>query len=203
MKYFLTFLIATFAGYESIAQQDLNIEYKLRGHVYAASSVKDTTALGGFGGSDNFPKPTLQKFSDNGFFLKIDTTQTVSLSKKFNGYKLYIVNASDKIVELEASDSRLPAVAQVFLNNKWQDIEYLPSSWCGNSYHKVFIEPNQYWEFEVPKFSGKLQTKLRYKLEISEGKFIYSNEIKASVNKKQLTAKEGHEPQGLMDPYND
>lgn len=203
MKNVLTLLIASMACLESIAQQDLNIEYKLRGNIYAASSLKDTAALGGFGGSDNLPKTIGEKFTEKGFFLKIDTTQTVLISKKFNGYKLYIGNASSEMISIEASDSRLPVIAQVFLNNKWQDIEYLPSSWCGNSYHNVFLSPNQFWEFDVPKFTGKLNTKLRYKLEIGEGRYVYSNEIAASVNKKQLTAKEGHVPQGLMDPYND
>jgi hypothetical protein len=38
---------------------------------------------------------------------------------------------------------------------------------------------------------------------ISKDKFIYSNEIETSINKGQLTKKEGHKPNGIMDPYND
>lgn len=177
----------------------------LRGHIYAQSSIEDSTALGGFGGSDNSPKKLNDSlnFAEKGLFLKIDTTKIVTLNAKFNAYKLYIGNKSDTMVQLDASDSRLYVIAEVFYRGKWQAIEYLPSSWCGNSYHNVYLKQNEYWTFDVPKFGGKIKTKLRYRLMVSKDKFIYSNEIVTSFNKKQLTEKEGHTPNGLMDPYND
>jgi hypothetical protein len=186
-------------------KQDLNIDFMLRGHIYAKSSIEDTTALGGFGGSDNLPKKINENLliGSSGLLLKIDTTQTTTINDKYNGYKLYIANKTDTIVRLEASDSRLSVIAEVFFQGEWKPIEYLPSSWCGNSYHDVYLQQNEYWEFDIPKFSGKIKTKLRYKLILGKDNYLYSNEILTSINKGQLENKQGHNPNGIMDPYND
>lgn len=198
----ILFLCSTTFGQK---KPDLNIDFMLRGHIYAKSSIIDTTALGGFGGSDNLPKKINESLAlaDRGLLLKIDTTQTTTINDKYNGYKLYIANKTDTIVRLDASDSRLSVIAEVFYQGEWKPIEYLPSSWCGNSYHDVYLKQNEYWEFDIPKFTGKLRTKLRYKLILGKDKYYYSNEIQASINKGQLENKEGHKPNGIMDPYND
>lgn len=184
---------------------DLNIDFMLRGSIYAKSSIIDSTALGGFGGSSNAPKKMNESntFTESGLFLKIDTSQLVSINNKYNAYNLYIGNNSDSTIALLSSDSRLYVVAEVYYKNKWHPIEYLPSSWCGNSYHRVYLRQKEYWEFKVPKFSGKIKTKLRYSLKVYASLYIYSNEIDASFNLKQLTEKPEYEPSGLMDPYND
>ena len=185
--------------------QDLNIDFMLRGHIYAKSSIIDTTALGGFGGSDNLPKEINESLNldTNELVLKIDTIQTTTFNDKYNGYKLYIANKTDTIAQFYASDSRLSVISEVFYKGEWKPVEYLPSSWCGNSYHDVFLNPNEYWEFDIPKFTGKIKTKLRYKLTLDRDKYLYSNEILTSINKGQLKNKEGHKPNGIMDPYND
>jgi len=187
------------------AKIDLNIDFMLRGHLYAESSIVDSAAPGGFGGSDNAPKKINAglNFSENGLFLKIDTTTMVLISGKYNGYNLFIGNNSDNIIQLDASDSRLYVIAEIYYREKWQPIEYLPGSWCGNSYHRVYLKQNEYWAFAIPKFSGKIKTKLRYRLMTGKDKYIYSNEIFTSINKGQLSEKEGHTPEGIMDPYND
>ena len=186
-------------------KQDLNIDFMLRGHFYAKSSIIDTTALGGFGGSDNLPKKINENFTftTDELLLKIDTTQTTTINDKYNGYKLYIANKTDTIVQLEASDSRLNVIAEVFYKGDWKPIEYLPSSWCGNSYHYVYLKQNEYWEFDIPKFTGKIKTKLRYKLILGKDNYLYSNEILTSINMGQLKNKQGYKPTGIMDPYND
>ncbi|MDI9312292.1 MAG: hypothetical protein QM535_18930 [Limnohabitans sp.] len=186
-------------------KQDLNVDFMLRGHLYAKSSIIDSTALGGFGDSKNLPKKINDSLAitNSGLSLIIDTTQTTTINDKYNGYKLYIANITDTIVQLEASDSRLSVIAEVFYEGEWKPIEYLPSSWCGNSYHNVYLKQNESWEFDIPKFTGKIKTKLRYKLILSKDTYLYSNEIFTSINKGQLENKEGHKPNGIMDPYND
>jgi hypothetical protein len=186
-------------------KQDVNIDFMLRGHIYAKSSVIDTAALGGFGGSDNVPKEINGNLTlpDHELVLKIDTTVTTTINDKFNGYKLYIANKTDTAVRFEASDSRLSVIAEVFYEGEWKPIEYLPSSWCGNSYHYVYLKQNEYWEFDIPKFTGKIKTTLRYKLILGKDKYLYSNEILTSINKGQLNNKEAYKPNGIMDPYND
>lgn len=196
-----------FLSLSSIGQTlvDLNIDYMLRGSIYAGTSITDSTALGGFGRSNNAPKKMdeSKSFSESGLFLKIDTSELVSIYSKFNAYKFYIGNNSDSTIALLASDSRLYVVAEVYYKNQWHPIEYVPSSWCGNSYHRVYLRQKEYWEFVVPKFSGKIKTKLRYSLKVHTMLYIYSNEIDASFNLEQLTEKRDYQPSGLMDPYND
>jgi hypothetical protein len=185
--------------------QELNIDYMLRGQVYVSSSIEDKEAPGGFGGSDNRARKITGEsgLSSNGFFLQIDTTEEVAIGKKYKGYRLYIANRSDSIVKLTASDSRLSAVIEVFVKGKWQPIEYLPGSWCGNSYHAVYLKQQEYWQCAIPRFAGKMPVKMRYSLRLDNGKYIYSNEIAAHINKGQLSNKKDYTPNGLMDPYTD
>ena len=189
------------------AQQltELNIDYMLRGHFYAQSSIEDTTAFGGFGGSDNAALRITSNLPlyEQGIILKIDTSLIVPLADKYKAYRFYLANQSDSILAINASDSRLPIVAEAYIKNEWQPIEYLPGSWCGNSYHSVYLKPKEYWYFTVPKFDGKIKTQVRYRLEFPNGKYIYSNTVAAGINRKQLSNKEGHKPQGIMDPYLD
>lgn len=182
----------------------LHINYKRIGGVYAQSAVVDTTAFGGFGGSHNAPKTIKKQFSDQeGIFLWIDNQQLASPKGKTQQYHLYLGNKSTTALQLIALDSRLSVIAEVYYKGEWQAIEYLLSSWCGNSYHKVFLSPNQYWAFRVPKFEGKITTKLRYRLSLSNGNFLYSNEIPTSFNVGQLQQEEAYQSKGLMDPYED
>ncbi len=185
--------------------KDLNIHFKLRGHIYAKSSIEDTSAAGGFGDSDNLPKKISDtlNFTDKGLIIRIDTTRLTTISGKYNAYNLFICNNSDAIARFDASDSRLNVVAEVFYKGEWKLIEYLPNSSCGNSYHNVYLKANEYWTFEIPKFTGSIKTKLRYILIMGKDKFIYSNEILTSINKGQFINKEGYRRIGLMDPYNE
>lgn len=184
---------------------DLKIDFMLRGNIYARSSIADTFALGGFGKSSNSPKSMNgeQVFSESGLFLKIDTTEITTLSNKYNAYKLYLGNKTDTILVLNGSDSRLDVIAEVYHNRRWKAIEYLPNSGCGNSYHQMYLKQNEYWEFIVPKFSGKIKTKLRYRLRLADNRFVYSNEINTSIHKNQMVQNQKRKPQGIMDPYRD
>jgi hypothetical protein len=185
--------------------EEVNIDYMLRGQVYVCSSIEDKDAPGGFGGSGNRARKINGQsgLSNNGFFLQIDTTEDVAIGQKYKGYRLYIANRSDSIVKLRASDSRLSAVIEVFVKGQWQPIEYLPGSWCGNSYHTVYLKQQEYWQCAVPRFTGKIPVKLRYSLRLNNGQYLYSNEITAHINKGQLSNKKDYTPNGLMDPYVD
>lgn len=197
--------ILLFSAAFSQTRKDVDINFMLQGHIFVHSSIGDSTAYGGFGSSDNFPKIIARNdvFSGNGIFLKVDTAIIVTYGNRYNGYNLYLCNKSDTTLRLVACDSRIDVIAEVFYNGEWRPIEYLPASWCGNSYHRVFLKQNEYWEFIVPKFSGKIKAQLRYSLMIGPDQFIYSNEITTFINQGQMTKIEGHKPKGIMDPYND
>lgn len=185
-----------------------NIDFMRRGHFYA-NSVHHETDLGGFGGSANIPKSIdkTHNFPDN----------NISLLVKDNGSKgvnIFVTNSTKEEADFDAQDSRLYMKVQA-LDKKgvWRDIEYLPSSWCGNSYHILSLKPNQYWEFKEPICEGDFKTKLRIELKHFDPsdksetgrhrkqKFVYSNEYIGSVNPGQFWRKQDYFPGGLMDPY--
>lgn len=202
----LIFLLLILISQISFGQECLNVKFKLRGYFYAGTSQVDSTALGGFYEGKNSPKNLTSEISEysksNKLEIIVKPDLTTELEKGISGFKVFIINKSDSIKELPAQDSRLYLKRQVFYKNEWRDIEYLPSSWCGNSYHSVYIKPNEYWDFTAPCLNGKIDAKFRFELYINEELTIYSNEFNGRFNKKQLIKEQGHKPIGIMDPYN-
>ena len=202
----LTVILAILISQLSLGQNCLDVKFKLRGYFYAGTSQADPTALGGFYEDNNTPKkltPEISEYSkSNALEIVVKTDLTTEFEKGISGFKVFIINKSDSMKELPAQDSRLYLKRQAFFNNQWRDVEYLPSSWCGNSYHKVFIEPNEYWEFSAPCLKGKIATKFRFELFVNDTLTLYSNEFEGSFNARQLKKEQGHKPVGIMDPYN-
>lgn len=192
----------------------MNADYMLRGY-FMASSPYDSSlyGFGGWGSYDNMfiGLDTLQSsYAKGKFQVIIDTTRSIPWFDISMGHTLYIINDSKSKVYFPAENSRIEMIIQA-KNRKgeWQDIEYLPHSWCGNSYHTLYLPPKHYWEFSVPKFEGSFTTKLRAKLwcktesDQKEEDIIYSNEISGSVNPAQFWRKREYFPQGIMDSYNE
>ena len=202
----LIFFLLILISQISFGQECLNVKFKLRGYFYAGTSQVDSTALGGFYEDKNLPKiltPEISEYSkSNKLEIIVKPDLITEFEKGISGFKVFIINKSDSIKELPAQDSRLYLKRQVFYKNEWKDIEYLPSSWCGNSYHSVFIKPNEYWDFTAPCLKGKIDTKFRFELYVNEKLTLYSNEFNGSFNKKQLKKEQGHKPIGIMDSYN-
>lgn len=189
--------------------ENLNVDFMMRGYFCAASKIEDKQAFGGFGTSENFPKPLATHISvrpgEISFVAKPD--EVAIFAAKYKGLKVLLVNGTGEPVGFPASDSRL-SIVQEALDQKgnWKPIEYLPSSWCGNSYHTVFLGPSEYWEFAAARYTGKFKTKFRFRLDwqTSGNKRapIYSNEFEGGVNPNQFTIQQGHKPTSIMDPYN-
>jgi hypothetical protein len=63
----------------------------------------------------------------------------VAFAEEYRGMRLLLVNRTKVEAEFPASDSRLSIIQEAQdSEGNWKAIEYLPSSWCGNSYHRVF-----------------------------------------------------------------
>jgi len=201
----IVFVICILLTQFVLAQECVNVKFKLRGYFYAGSSQIDSTAAGGFYKAENSPKKITSEIakysSSNTLNIIVKPKLLAEFKKGIQGFKVFVVNKSNKIQELPAQDSRLYLKRQVFYNNKWQDVEYLPSSWCGNSYHNVYIKPNEYWDFIAPCTAGKIEAKFRFKLSVNPNSTIYSNEFTGSFNKGQLKHEQGYKPIGIMDPY--
>jgi hypothetical protein len=184
----------------------VNIHFQLRGNCYAYSSNKNAIASNGEWQSGNYAKKVDAAFPKVGVYLVINQNELIKIDSTKLGCKLYLVNTSDSLIKISASDSRLYIVAEALdQNNEWKPITYLPSSWCGNSYHTVMLDKDEFWEFEIPVFKGKMKTKIRYSFSANSAEKIYSNEVTAFINKDQLDPKkqQGHNSSNIMDPYED
>lgn len=197
--------------------KNLNIDFMNRGYFYAYSKPNKRD-LGGFGSSSNMSK-NISKSTN----LKSNTLNVIvhpelmdTIYESNNAYTVYITNSTKKDITFNAQDSRLYMKVQALdSRGVWKDIEYLPSSWCGNSYHTLTLEPKKLWSFITPVYDGEFKTKLRIELKYidpnDESKkrwekkeiTVYSNIYEGGINPGQFWNKRTYYPSGLMDPYND
>ncbi len=192
------------------AFHDLNSSKMLRAYCYVESSVADT--LNNKYEWMNYPKKLKTKFGEKKFGIMVDTTRNALFAKQYNGYYAYIFNASGNVVNIEVQDGRLNMIMQVKVDDGWKDIEYIPSSWCGNSYYDVQLLDGEYWKLTIPKYDGEMEVEARLKfvvddeykdgIKLSET-VLYSNIFKVKVNPGQFWNKQGYSPDGIMDPYFD
>jgi hypothetical protein len=184
----------------------LNIKYQIRGFCYAYSSDKNAIASNGEAHSENTPKKTTTDFPEKGIYITINEKEVTLINNNLLAHKMYLVNQTDTPVIFNAQDSRIDIVPEAQdKNGKWQSIGYLPLSSCGNSYHQVTLDKNEFWKFNIPVFKGNFKTKIRYTLYINREAAFYSNEIVAFINKTQFARenKQGHKAVNIMDPYYD
>jgi hypothetical protein len=201
----------------------LNIDFMNRGYYYASSPNIGEEQIRGWSSSGNYSKliKNNMRYKSNSLQVVINPELKSKWFSQYEGMKLFIANTTKDTFSIDAQDSRLYVKIQAKdKNGNWRDIEYLPSSWCGNSYHTVYLRPNEYWDFNMPVYFGVLKTKLRAVLSFTR-KFnakeernilerkviynapIYSNEIDGYINPGQLWNKRAYYPHGLMDPYLD
>lgn len=196
--------------------KNLNIDYMNRGYFYANSKEENQEHKGN-ANSDNVPRKNNKSkiFPTNQLSVVVAKKEHDVMYEQFNAMPVYVANTTSETYTFSAQDSRLYMNVQAKdRNGEWRDIEYLPSSWCGNSYHAISLESGEYWSFLTPVYEGDFKTKLRIKLvyhakdsDSDSGKekfaIVYSNEYSGSINPGQFWRKEGYRPMGIMDPYND
>jgi hypothetical protein len=188
------------------AQDCLDVKHKLRGYFYAGTSIVDSTALGGFYEDNNSPKDVDEQVKSISATSQLQilalTDSVVNYPNGMSGFKVLLINNSDSTITFEAQDSRLYIYRQAYYNDQWNNIEYIPSSWCGNSYHNVLLQTNEFWEFTAPCLKGKKVTKFRFIVRLDDnGNMLTSNEFEGSFNTQQLTKVKEYKSLGLMDPY--
>jgi hypothetical protein len=174
-----------------------------RAECYAGSTIADPEALGGFGDSKNFPRPVPADPAREGtLYLEALPEETAGEGRLV----LRLVNRTGAVVWFDASDSRLSIVQEAQdLLGTWRPVEYLPSSFCGNSYHRVGLGTGEAWTFNPRRYEGELRTRLRFRLKRDDADDLLSNEFVGSVNAGQFDPerKEGHRRANVMDPYDD
>lgn len=191
----------------------LNIDFMNRGYFYARSrSREDNDLYDNWGHSSNGSRPITPNIDTTTAQLQlvIDLQRESLWAERYKGAGLFVSNASRDTLFFPAQDGRLDLTIQAKdTTGLWRDIEYLPSSWCGNSYHTLTLPPHEQWEFATPVYTGEFKTKIRAKLQFKKSKdqgsedIIFSNEINGSINPGQFWNKRQYSPRGIMDPYND
>lgn len=197
---------------EPAPSMPLNLDFMRRGiYPVASAPVRRYAGVGGWGQSSNRSKPIgTRRFAAHA--LGVQVTQQArpgTFGKRYHGYALTIANTTADTVVFDAQDSSLSLTIQAQdRQGQWRDIEYSPSSSCGNSDHQVFLAPGQYWQLPVPAYAGEFPTQLRARLlhRRSRGTrlqqvVVYSNSFAGSVNPAQFWRPQGYSPQGIMDPY--
>lgn len=190
----------------------LNVDYMSRTSYHVASvPLRRYAGVGGWGRSDN-PARLGQPPVAGAPALQVAVApkpEANALATGVSGHRVTITNTSPDTVVFDAQDSRLYMNLQAQdARGRWRDIEYVPSSWCGNSYHQVFLAPGQYWQLTVPAYSGAQPTQLRVRLlrrksaASRQPEAVYSNSFAGGVNPAQFWRQEGYVPQSIMDPYN-
>jgi len=191
----------------------LHIDYMLRGYFYAYSAPDARGRFdpsGGWAVSHNIPRKIDRHFEGNLLQLVIDTSLIDTFSGAYRGYRVCLANSTKDTCRFDAEDSRLYLLTEVQgPDGIWKAIDYLPNSWCGNSYHTINLEPGAYWMFTMPQFDGAIPVNLRLRLERTRARdkekrvILYSNVIRSRVNPAQFWNKRPYTPHGLMDPYNE
>jgi WG containing repeat len=204
---------------KNTSTSDLDIDYMKWGDFYAYSEF-DKANVDVFGRSTNVQKMINDSlsFPANQLSVVVKTDHIEVIDDKWNGYKVYVANTTKDTILFDAQDNRLFMKAQALdSTGKWCDIEYLPGSFCGNSYHTLFLKETNYWEFKMPKYSGDTPTKIRIELgyytqpntkrryyhPFDNNLVVYSNVFEARINNSQFWRKEGYSPLNFMDPYFD
>jgi len=152
--------------------------------------IKDWKEIGGYGKADfNYPKTVQPDSAGEGCFLLAQPFVVTNFADK-KGMRVVLVNNTRCTLSLPAVDSAVKMVQEA-LNEKgeWKPIEHLVTSFCGDSYHRVFLKPNQYWEWAAYRYKGEFKTKLRFRLELSNSSYLFSNEFEGRINQSQFVTK--------------
>ena len=152
----------------------------------AGSRIRDTRAIGGFGTSNNLPRPVAMSTGGQGLFL-LAQPEVVMADTRGRGMRLALVNRTPHLLAFEALDSRLPIVQEAQdADGNWRRIESQIGSDCGCSAHRVFLPRNCFWAFHVPRYKGPLATKLRFAMSLRGGLTLYSNVFDGSIHPAQF-----------------
>jgi hypothetical protein len=157
------------------------------------SRVPDREALGGFGPCARYPKDLGDKdWGDTGKVSLIAFPDEAVRFGDYRGLAVRLINRAEQTVAFQASDSCLYLVQEARTEaGDWRPIEAPPTVICGNSFHRVFLKSDQYWEIPAPRYDGSVKTKIRFRLDPGGEQEasrppIYSREFEGRVNRVQF-----------------
>jgi len=185
------------------ANNVVSVPFMTHGYCFAGSKLKDTKAPGGFFQSRNAPQNARNRTNAHTLFLLAQPGVVMPFDGR-PGMRVSLVNNTQDLLAFAASDSRLAITQEAQdTDGNWKPIEYLPSSDCGNSCHRVFLGPDQFWAFAAPRYKGSIPTKLRFAMVLEDGCQLHSNVFDGSVNPGQFAVEDRRAAATLMDAYDE
>lgn len=155
----------------------------------AGSRISDRDAPGGFGPCDNYPKDLGGRgWGTPGAVSLVAFPDEPVAYFKHRGFALRLVNRTGEAVPFAACDSMLTLAREARdATGRWREVEVPPQPICGNSLHRVFLGPGEYWEFPAREYAGPTRTTLRFRLDPGGGRpAVYSNEFEGRVTAGQF-----------------
>ncbi len=131
----------------------------------AGTRSPDTAALGGFGPSMHLPVKlrSAASFPNGELSVRVIHHKAVEPGEKAETL-LWVGNRTKGEVWLAACDSRIYlALEKKGKDGKWEAVEGMPTTFCGNSFHRVSAGAGEGWKFPAAIGAGPKQT-LRYRL---------------------------------------
>ena len=118
-----------------------------------------------YGGVDRAYYPLSDQPRKQGVFL---TTSHLT-EEQASGNVIYtLANRTSDTIFFEAQDSRLEVSLQGQLpGQEWRSISRPQDSFCGSSYHQIYLPPGTAWDFELSPFEGGIESSVRPVLEYS------------------------------------
>lgn len=185
------------SGAASAPLKRIDIDYSITGNFFAAST-KDHD----YAGTGNWPRriTSLLPCPEGAarpaeIQLQVFPSEPQAFRGGCEGIRVVLVNASGKRAHFSGQDGRLQIVQEAQINGRWEAIEYLEESSCGNSYHTLTLEDGEYWEFTAPKYSGSIPVIMRFHL-LEDRRFImtdiFSNAFEGRVNPGQTERHRRH-----------
>ncbi len=161
---------------------------RLAGIYPVGSWIPDRSALGGFGPCDNYPFDLGKAaWGTKGTISLVAFLDEPVAYFKSRGIAVRLINRSGEVASFPACDSCLRLVQEAQdKDGHWRPIESSPEAICGNSFHRVFLEPDQYWQFPARLYSGPIKTKVRFRLDCDQELRLYSNEFEGAVSAAQF-----------------
>jgi len=168
----------------AVALSPSDIESKMpMAHYGAKSDAPDTESAGGWGPSAN-GSWSLEEVNvkADGLTLKVQKNACCGPGEGNCPMIVVLANGSGAPVWLKAEDSWVGLIREAKdAKGVWKPVEFRPTPSCGNSFHRVALNPGRCFTWDVPATKGRFATKNRYVL-VGQSQAVWSNEFDASID---------------------
>lgn len=150
----------------------------------AKTDLPDIAAIGGFAESKN-RSWSMAEVNVEGKTLTLTVKKNACCVKGPDCPQIVVLsNGTSEPIWFSAADGIISLFREAQMpNGEWKPIEYRLGSDCGNSFHKVALNPGRAWIWDVPSSTGKTMASCRYVLKNGNSRFesaVFQTKINVS-----------------------